>query len=276
MDIREMHPIIDQVLSSKKYRSMGIPPETVADLLEKELPRHKKPKDAIRAVKAKLHNIAAPYLDTLDYDHALALVDDVFSDHATRTIKEACVEFLHVHQSTRERMPYLKDFYSAIFDAIGSYCSVLDLACGMNPFSLPLVDLPEGMSYHAYDIHAPRVQLIRKMLSGAGIVGSAEIRDILVHPPDEQATAAFLFKEAHRMEKRRSGATRDLIRSLNVDNLFISLPTHSLNGKFNLHERMSRLVDEATQGLGTIVNTIEFPSEMIIQIAMTNGKEKSE
>jgi len=276
MDTQDMQPIIEQVLSSRKYRSMRIPPETVADLLEKELPRHKKQKDAIRAVKAKLHNIAAPYLDSLDYESALASLDDVFDRQPTRTIEDICLEFLSAHQSTRERIPYLSDFYTAIFDQIGSPCSVLDLACGMNPFTLPLVDLPDEMTYHAYDIHAPRVHLIQKMLSGAGIVGSAEIRDILVHHPSQQATAAFLFKEAHRMEKRRSGATRDLIRSLNVDHLFISLPTHSLNGKFDLRERMSRLVDEATQGLGRIVNTIEFPSEMITQIAMTNGKEKSE
>ena len=62
----------------------------------------------------------------------------------------------------------------------------------------------------------------------------AEVRDILVRPPQVEADAAFLFKEAHRLEKRRKGCNRALWSALKVKYLFVSLPRRSLDGKRDL------------------------------------------
>ena len=166
MDSQEFELVVDQIANSKKYRTIQIPRETISDLLKRELSHHRKKADAIKAVKAKLHNIAAPYLDELDYSEGLASLESVFSSQSTTTIKELCSHFLLAHHSTRERMPYLSDFYSYIFEIIGNGCTILDLACGLNPFALGLVPLPDEMTYTAYDIHLPRIKLINRFFNG--------------------------------------------------------------------------------------------------------------
>ena len=251
---------------------MEIPRETITDLLQKELEKHPKKTEAIKTVKAKLHNIAAPYLDRLDYQKASQDLERAFSTGDRKSVDETCIQFLQAHQSTKERIPYMHDFYTYITNKIGDACSIIDLACGLNPFVIPLVGFPPSLTYFAYDIHSPRIRLITQLFSGLGIHAAAEIRDILLQPPQQKASAAFLFKEAHRMEKRRKGATRDLIAALTVNTLFISLPNHSLNGKYNLRSRMRKLTDASIQGLGSILEVEEFPSETLFTIGLKHGK----
>ena len=272
MSDEELDQIALHIGNSKKYRSMKIPRETILDLLQIELAKHPKKAEAIKIVKTKLHNITAPYLDELDYTKAAQELEQSFSNKDRKSIEDICIRFLQAHHSTEERIPYMKDFYAYISNIIGNSCSVLDLACGMNPFVIPLVELPSSISYFAYDIHAPRIELINHFFSGLGFHGFAETRDILLRPPLQKATAAFLFKEAHRMEKRRKGASRDLLGSLNVDHLFISLPNHSLNGKYDLRDRMHRLIINSIQGLGVILEIVDFSSETLFYIGLNNGK----
>ena len=272
MTDEELDQIAHRIATSKKYRPMQIPQETILDLLQIELAKHSKEAEAIKTVKAKLHNIIAPYLDELDYAKAAQELEQFFSNRNGKSIENVCIRFLQAHHSTDERIPYMKEFYGYISNKIGASCSILDLACGLNPFVIPLVGFPSSISYFAYDIHTPRIELINNFFSGLGIHGIAETRDILVRPPLQKATVAFLFKEAHRMEKRRKGASRDLLRSLNVNHLFISLPNHSLNGKYDLRDRMRRLTKNSIQGLGSILEIEEFPSETLFYIGLNNGK----
>ena len=59
-------------------------------------------------------------------------------------IKEFCLEILARHDSTRERIPYLSEFYEAILEIAQTPRIILDLACGLNPFALPFMGLPQG------------------------------------------------------------------------------------------------------------------------------------
>ncbi len=272
MNDEELNQIVQRISNSKKYRLMKIPRETILDLLKIELGKHAKKADAIKIVKAKLHNIAAPYLDELDYAKAAQELEQVLSNKNKNSIEDICTRFLQAHHSTDERIPYMKDFYAFISDKIKSPCSILDLACGLNPFVIPLVEFPHSTSYFAYDIHRPRIELINHFFYSLGIDGAAETRDILVRPPMQKATAAFLFKEAHRMEKRRKGATRDLLGSLNVEHLFISLPNHSIHGKYDLRKRMHTLITESIKGLGSILEIKDFSAETLFYIGLNNGK----
>ena len=272
MSSEEIEQIAERIANSKKYRPMKIPRETIQDILRIELKKYPKKSEAIKAVKAKLHNLTALYLDDLDYSKANLALKQAFTKRSGKSIEDVCFQFLQAHQSTNERIPYMKEFYAFIFNKIGNTCSIHDLACGLNPFVIPLVGFPASCSYFAYDIHAPRIELINHFFLGIGINGFGEVRDILIQPPQQKATAAFLFKEAHRLEKRRKGASRDLLKSLNVDHLFVSLPNHSLKGKFDLHVRMRRLITNSIQGLGSILEIVDFPSETLFYIGLNNGK----
>jgi 16S rRNA (guanine(1405)-N(7))-methyltransferase len=269
----EIEALIQKITRSKKYRLMEIPHETLQDLLTQEMERHGKEADAIQSVKGKLHNIMAPYLGDLDYPEANKALEAALASEDKEQIAGLCTLFLKGHHSTAERLPYAKSFYEYIFAQLGETCSVLDLACGLNPFFLALIEPPPTLTYTAYDIHAPRIGLIEQLFAGdIGVHGKVETRDILVRPPQEQVNAVFLFKEAHRMEKRRSGATRELITALNATHIFISLPNHSLNGRFDLSKRMNRLIETSIEGLNLHLSVKEFQSETLYHLEHTHGK----
>ncbi len=257
--------LVDELLNSRKYRALDLPAETVRDLLEQELPRHRNPKDALKAVRHKLHTIVAPYLG--DPDYAQVPLDLQAARAAgPAALREACTRVLEAHASTRERLAVLEDFYPRLFAVTGIPASILDLACGLNPFAWPWMGLSASTQYHAYDIHAPRVTAINAFFQSQGLAPLAEVRDVLVRPPEIEAEVAFLFKEAHRMEERCRGCSRAFWRALKVDWLLVSLPAESLSGKFQLAERQRALVSEAIGDAAWPVTELVFGAEMVFCI----------
>lgn len=252
-----------ELLQSRKYRSVQIPMETVRDLLQNELARQRSPKEAIKEVRQKLHNIVAPYLGDPDYAAAASRLKTAFSESGDKAVESVCLDILAAHASTRERIPVLKSFYQQIFQLTGKPDVLLDLACGLNPFSFRWMGLPVSTHYYAYDLHGPRVELINQYFGLEGLQPLASAKDILVSPPDIEAPVAFFFKEAHRFEQRQHGCNRAFWQTLKVRYLLVSLPGSNLTGQHSLVERQRRLVHGTLEGLPWTVREIFIENEMI-------------
>ena len=251
------------ILQHRKYRELEIPKETVMDLIQRELKPGLDEKSVMKSVRKKMHNIIAPYLGDPDYSEAIGWLETAYRSGDPDEIKQTCTRILNQHVSTRERVPWLKDFYQQLFNLSGKPGSILDLACGLNPISLPWMDLSAQTDYHAFDIHTPRVKFINHFFVLAGRQPLAEVSDILVNPPGKRADIAFFFKEAHRLEQRRKGANRELWQALNVDTLLVTLPVNSLSGQHDLSGQMRRLVENSLQGLSWSVKEIKIGNELI-------------
>jgi 16S rRNA (guanine(1405)-N(7))-methyltransferase len=262
----DVSELAETISKSRKYRDSGIPKATIEDILNREMARYPKEADALKSARAILHNVMAPYLGDPDYEQEEKRLSNICSDKDKKGLDEFCRDILAYHDSTRERIPYLEDFYKTINDVASQPKVILDLACGLNPFALPFMGLPDDLLYHAYDIHQPRVRLINAFFSCLGIEPMAEVRDVLIDPPKIKADAAFLFKEAHRMEKRRKGSSRELIHSLDAKVIFISLPNRSLDGQRDLHKRMDALFEQISEGLDSDNGSHEFPGEKLYWI----------
>lgn len=257
---------ISQIRTSKKYREVDLPEETVRSLFEQEMPRHRNPKDALQAVREKLHNIVAPYLGDPDYTLMAKELEEAFADGDPQMVKFICAQILAAHASSRERMDILEEFYRRIFATIGRPARILDVACGLNPFAFPWMGLSNMVEYHAYDLHHPRVELINHYFRLQGLQPLARVQDVLVRPPEETAEVAFLFKEAHRIEQRQKGANLPLWQALKVRYILVSLPLESLSGKHNLMERQRHLVQQVTQGQPWHVSEMIFKNEIIFVV----------
>ncbi len=261
-----VQPLIRAVLNSRKYRDLGIPPETVRDLLERELLLGRNEKAALKAVRQKLHNVMAPYLGDPDYEQVGMELDRAFASGEMDAVRAVCTVILQAHASTRERQPLLEMFYPRLFAVTGQPQTVLDAACGLHPFGLPWMGLPQETRYHAYDIHRPRVDLINRFLSLLGLAPLAEVRDVLVQPPEVQADVAFFFKEAHRFEQRQRGCNRPFWQALKVHWLLVSLPVVSLSGQHSLLDGSRALVRSALGDLPWHVEEILFENEVVFAI----------
>ena len=255
----------EKVLHSRKYAGMELPADTIRDLIIQEAAAGHSAKDTENSMREKLHQIIAPYLGDPDYAleeqrlaEAAALGDDA--------IREWCLHILSVHTSSRERIPHMEAFYGAIFERIGKPGIILDVACAFNPFAFPWMSLPKGTSYHAYDLHTPRVRLLNSFFRAYGMEPLAEVRDILLDPPDVPADTAFFFKEAHRFESRKKGCNRNFWISLPVKTIVVTLPAENLTGTHQMRDRQRSLIEKNIEGLNWQTEETEIAGEMIFII----------
>ncbi len=261
----DIERMTEQVLRSRKYAGMNLPAETIRDLISQEIAAGRSPKDVEKSMREKLHQIIAPYLG--DPDYAQAEIDlAAAAEQGEDAIKEWCLTMLNVHTSARERVPHMKEFYDAVFGLIGQPASVLDVACAFHPFAFPFMGLPKTTEYRCYDLHTPRVHLLNSFFSAYGMRPLAEVRDILLNPPDTPADTAFFFKEAHRFESRKKGCNRAFWIALPVKTIVVTLPAENLTGQHQMRERQRGLIEKNIEGLGWTYDETEVSGEMIFVI----------
>jgi 16S rRNA (guanine(1405)-N(7))-methyltransferase len=144
-------------------------------------------------------------------------------------MREACRRLLALHASTRERLPILDRFYATIWTHTGGVPrSLLDVACGLNPLTLPWMGLPGGTAYTAYDIDVERVDFLRRCLPLLGTAAQVRLQDVLCDPPRERADVALLLKSSTCLERQREGVTLALLDVLDAAYVVVTFPVQSL------------------------------------------------
>jgi 16S rRNA (guanine(1405)-N(7))-methyltransferase len=238
--------LIDSVKSSKKYRALDLPENMLRDLLDQSAEISRNVSELKSNFRKSLHNVIAPYLESIDYDQEIQKIKDLFASQPSQAeISAYCLETMAKHASTRERLPHLEHFFNTIHAFIGEPANVLDLACALDPLCLPWIKLSAGASFKAYDINKARVRFLDTFFEHAFPYASAIQQDIFLNSPQETADCAFFFKEAHRLEKRQSGATRILLEKLNARTIIVSLPAVDLKGHHSLESYHRALIDKA-------------------------------
>jgi len=258
--------LVARLITSRKYKDVGIPEQTLLDLVGKATLTHADPKEVEDIVRQKLHNLVAPYLGDPDYAELLDSLRDLPPELGSADVRQFCLQVLNAHSSTRERIPVDEEFYREIFRFTGTPRTIMDVACGLNPFALPWMHLQSDTRYLAYDLHQPRVDLINAFLAHVGQNGSAIHQDILVDPPKVPADVVFFFKEAHRFDQREHGCNRSFLRKLPAKYILLSLPTVSLTGRRSMLDQDRRLVEAACDGQGWQVSELLFDSEIVFCI----------
>lgn len=244
--VTEINKLIQAVQNSHKYRDLELPDEMLRDLINVNLANSKNLSGLKVNFRKSLHNVIAPYLESINYDDEISYLGSAYTDFSvTEDLKAYC---LAKHASTRERILYLDPFFTTIFETIGSPTSILDLACALDPLCLPWLKFAPEASFKAYDINGARVRYLQTFFTLAYPNYQAIQQDILLDTPSEQADCAFFFKEAHRLEKRQPGSTKQLLQRLNVRTIVLSLPAMDLKGHHSLERTHRHLVDKTLEG----------------------------
>jgi len=258
MDEAVLEAIVSAVAGSRKYRAVC--PDTIRRIARRELAHHSDAQTALKATKRRLHQVYAAYEEPLDYDAAYvrlaaacersagfpACVAGPYGLENLPHVRAVCRDLLTAHSSTRERLPILDEFYPPIWAVTGRPTVLLDLACGLNPLTIPWMDLPPGACYHAYDIDADRVAFLNRALTHLGLriddCGSPEsairnpkseihCQDILCQPPDIPADVALLLKTAPCLDRQEPDGARRVLTSLRARFVVVSFAIKSLGGR---------------------------------------------
>jgi 16S rRNA (guanine(1405)-N(7))-methyltransferase len=251
------------LVAAPKYRNLS--PETLARVAAWALVRYRSDKEILKAAKRKLHQVYAAYLSP----KAAARLAQLIAGQ--QEVNVTCREALSYHASTTERLPILEELYGRIFAVTGIPHRVLDLACGLHPFGLPWMGLPENSSYHAMDIDCELMARLGGFFSARGAF-VAECRDVLVRPPEEPADVAFLLKAVPCLEQQEKGASLRLLRALNVRHAVISFPVHSLGGRSKgMAEHYAAMAENLIETLGPNAEVLRYPSEIFYLVKLASS-----
>ena len=227
----EIETLVAAVHKSSKYRHVCR--EIIAAIGAHELEIRHSTKRAIKATKAKLHQIGGAYLSRhMPYNDWERELEETIRQHGPRSpdTRRLCRQILARHASTRERLGILDTFFAETLASIAPVHSVIDLACGLNPLATPWMPLADNALYVAYDIYDDLMGFVGRALPLFGLRAEVETRDVLHRPPERQAELALLLKSVPCLEQLRKDAGHHLLRAIPARHLLVSFPARSLGG----------------------------------------------
>lgn len=249
--------------ASAKYRSVDVAVQRHVGA--QELAKGRSLKEAIKATKDKLHQVGGAFLaNEMPYARWLGELQATPDAEARRAI---CRTVMAHHASMRERLPFIAEFYAAIFADLPPITSVLDLACGLHPLAAPWMPLAPGITYAAYDIYQPMMDFIMAALPLLGVQGAARSWDVTQPLPAATADLAFLLKAIPCLEQIDKSAGQRLLMEIQARYLVASFPCQSLGGKrkgmadfYEAHFRA--LVADRDWGIKRLL----FPTELVFVV----------
>jgi 16S rRNA (guanine(1405)-N(7))-methyltransferase len=256
--------VVAAVRAGTKYRHIA--PALVETLAARELAAGARPKDAVKSVKNKLHQVAGAYqVQPLHGEAWLAEVQTCITDGGD--VRPLCRGLMARHASTRERLPILDEFYATLFGDLPPVHSVLDLACGLNPLALPWMPLAPGAVYRACDIYADQVELLNRWFAVAGQPGEAFLCDLINKPPALRADVVLLLKAIPCLQQVDREIGHRLLEAVDATTLIVSYPAHSLGGrKHGMCEQYAAQFACLVEGRHWQIDTFPFATELVFRI----------
>ena len=216
--------VIEGLASSSRYRHLTT--GLLARTADWAVARHAKPGPALKAAKRKLHQVFGAYAVKLDsLEQHLDALEAGGETHAM------CRRILKLHHSTAERLSFMELFHATIWNHCGTPGHILDLAAGLNAFSLPFSGLDPAVSYTAIEIDRRMVEAVRRFLAVTQRPGGCLWHDVLDEIPPSNADVALVLKTLPCLERQKPGAAVDLMHRLeDIPDIVVSYPVRSLGG----------------------------------------------
>lgn len=228
--------LISKIKKKREFR--GIDDSFVQDMLDKAVKSNqinvdKKPELAVKKTRALLREVYGAFVSK-NFNkrekllHLLKGLDDI----------EGHKQIMKLHVSTAERLNYYTEVYETIFSITGKPSSILDIACGLNPLSYPLLGFK--VKYTAYELSEKDALFIQEYFDLMKIDGKTLHGDITKDSEINrlpQADVCFLFKAIDTLESIKWNVTSELIGKLKCKWIVASFPLKSLGGRKNISEK---------------------------------------
>jgi 16S rRNA (guanine(1405)-N(7))-methyltransferase len=225
-----LEELVEQVQQGASYRE--IQPDLIRSIGRRELREQRNLRAAVKATRSKLHQVGGAYLacqpDYAGWVNRLQGLPTVREDPA---LKGFCLEAMRAHVSTRERLSIIDSFYSTCLASISPVNSILDLACGLNPLSLPWMPLSNKPLYLACDIYGDMVAFLGAFFAHLRQNGRVWSFDLSQGIPDDRVQVVLLLKAIPCLEQLDKSLPLRLMDGIHADHLLVSFPVASLGGR---------------------------------------------
>jgi 16S rRNA (guanine(1405)-N(7))-methyltransferase len=264
---KQLDQLVNAVLRSSKYRNVC--KDLIRNIGGRELSKRKNLKTAVKSTKNKLHQIGGAYfLKKPDYDLWLQKLRIAKKSGNNEFFLKTCTEIMGYHYSTRERLNGLNQFYAQIFSLLPPIQSIMDVACGLHPLSIPWMPISARVKYYAFDIYRDLIEFLNGFMAIHGVQGYAEARDVTLHPPEIYADLVFVLNTIPCLEQVDRSAGLNILDSINAKFLAVSFPVRTLGGKEkNMPRFYEARFNRLTQEKDWKIQRLESQSELVFVIA---------
>lgn len=205
-------------MKSKKYNTIN--EDLINRIIDEEIIKFKNNKLCIKSVKNKLHQIHEAFLSSESNSKVKRLLEE-----------NKCDDILLLHTSTLERKPFYEKFYKNIFSVTGIPDSIIDIACGYNPFSIKYMNLSKDFRYYAYDINEETSNLLNDFFKVNNYNGVSKTIDLARNTPKDKCDIALVLKFLPLVEQQNNKYSLNLLQELNANYIIVSFPTKTLTGR---------------------------------------------
>lgn len=244
-------------------------PKTAQQLTEKFNTKSAIYRETLKRIREKLRRSYG--LFRAQY-HPLELL--IHYDNATANEQSKILhQMLETHSSTKERLATYKMLYSRIFATTGKPSSILDLACGLNPLSLPLMNLKK-VHYFAYDINTAEIDLLNQFFAKYhqhhclfhGQAAVFDLHQIDKIPQLPSADVAFLWKIVDVLDANRGHTKSEaVIKAVPAQWVVVSFATKTMSGKAMTAPKR-RWMEWMCKRLGYEYSILEYDNEIFYVI----------
>lgn len=262
----QLDRLIKAVLESQKYRNVC--EDLIKNIGMRELSKHKNFKQAVKSTKNKLHQVGGAYfIKRPDYGSWLEELRVVKKAKCEDLFWEKCTEIMGYHHSTKERLKVMDQFYSSIFSMLPPIHSIMDIACGFNPLSIPKMPVSDVVRYYAYDVYHDLTDFLNGFLKMIGVEGCAETRDVIQDPPAIHADLALILYSMPCLEQIDKSAGKKILESIDANFIVVSYPVRTLVGRVKdmrgfYQAQFNRLIDRKDWD----TERLNFSTEMVFII----------
>jgi 16S rRNA (guanine(1405)-N(7))-methyltransferase len=264
-----MNTLIERLISKIKQKKelAGVSDETVNEVLVKLFKREPK---LFKELSIKFNEKSAAYTKTIKLARAkLRRSYGLFRVEKVEDDFKNVEKVLSSHSSTKERTSFYSELYPQLFSITGKPAVILDLGCGVNPFSVEVMKL-KMLKYYAYDISEKEVELLNlffawKHSSDERFVGKAEVLDaskIELVRKLPAADVCFMFKLTDILDRGKGHKkTEEVMKAVPSKWLVISFPTLTMSGK-KMTAPHRNWMEWLCQRLGYEFKVLNFPNEI--------------
>ncbi|MGD0707717.1 MAG: 16S rRNA methyltransferase [Anaerolineaceae bacterium] len=225
-----VHEVAAAAQAGGHYRA--IDPALVERLAFQELSKGRSSKEAVKAVRSKLHQVGSAYLEKpVDYAALVTQLDALPASLHAPEVQAFCRQTMRLHTSSNERLALLDHFYAQALQSLAPIRSILDVACGFNPLALPWMPVAADVQYFACDIFSDMVGFLDHFFRHFQVAGSATVCDLSHSIPQQPAQLAFLLKTLPCLEQLDKSLSVRLLAEIPADHLLVSFPVASLGGR---------------------------------------------
>ena len=259
---KELQGIDDDFVAQYLVKYVNQEPKLLKSLQENFNPKSKAYDLVIKTVRSKLRRVYGLFRD--DAKERKSAVETLLKAPSAK--RAALLEkILSTHSSTQERLPIYERLYSKIFAIAGKPKIILDLGCGINPFSFFHMKLKECI-YYAYDINEEEINSINTFFQllhkeNPSFTGKAMVADILAVPLPK-ADLCFLFKMTDVLDQGKGHKkTEELLKKIPAKYVVVSFATKTMSGKAMTAPRRSWM-EWLCKRLGYDFEILEFENEL--------------